>query len=203
MPVRKGSAAIAAIRKGSATIAKVYKGAALVVNLIGAGVWTTIRTRLLAVNSDSWANFTLRERINAAGLADVAGTKMRFTLSASTEQSLTIQEIWVGNNSGSGFDYVGSPTQLFFGGSATVTIPANTSAVCEADFAYNGSGALVVGMYVPNNTASDAFRRATRDNTDVGYKSGNDAATTGAVTGYNTSGSAQDLFAVVEVLAPS
>jgi hypothetical protein len=115
-------------------------------------VWMTTAQASPNQDSGGWNGYNMRVRVEAAGLANGGGSKVRVTLNASTASgSLSISKCYIGAAAASGdpYDFATTPTQLLFSGSAGVTIAQNTPTVSdEITFSVDASKALVVSMYL-------------------------------------------------------
>lgn len=166
-----------------------------------APAWTTVRGPItLNSNSFSWGGFTLRERIFAASLTDVSGSQIRLTIQAPTSlQTLRITKIYIGVKGAGTHDFASAPTQLFFGGSASVTAGTGASVTTDAaTFAYDGTGDLVMSIYVSSG-AGVGFNSVTSSANSTAVNKSGDDATTLVASGYS-SGSANDFISLFEAL---
>lgn len=156
--------------------------------------WTVVRQSELVNNDTGWVGYTYRLRLEDAALADIGGTQIRFTLTASPAGGLGVNKMFVGA-AGSGLSFASVPVAVTFdGGSAAVTVPASTSKVSDAIALATTGGPLLVSVVGP----SIFYRSADGANLDGGYKTGDDAASQSA-TGYTSY--IMDWIAKVEVFA--
>lgn len=122
-------------------------GAGMVINPYifgaGSGAWYTVKT--ISLNSDDNAseNYTLRSRFTSlSGTGPF--TQIRVTFAASTGEDLGIENAAVGIYAGSNTNTTATPTQLFFGGSNTITVTAGTTVTSDAAaFSFTHTDGLV------------------------------------------------------------
>jgi hypothetical protein len=166
-------------------------------NLIGFGAkrvsapatWLVNAAATMNSGDSGYNGVTLRQVIQAAGIANTGGSKVRVTLQASPVFSFTIDGIYIGHAAASGdpYDFESTPTQLFFGGSAGIgPVAVNAAAVTdEAVFTVQASKALIVSMHFSATSyASVQFPNTTTD-WQVYIRTANDAAVVNT-SGYST-----------------
>lgn len=137
-------------------------------------------------NNAGWNGYTLRMRINAAGLANGGGSKVRVTLQAGSSAGFTIDGCYIGAGASTGDveDFETTPTQLTFnGGSAGVTVTTGNSIVSdEIAYSVDITKRLIVSMHF---SATSAVGIGTDINWRSHIKSGVSEAATVDVTGYS------------------
>lgn len=97
----------------------------------GGTMWTQTAIWTLTSNSSNWSGYTLRQFIPTSGLAN--GYKIRLTLTAPPGNSVTVSAAYL-QTSGTTptvYSYSGTPIQVTFSGSTSVTIPAGGSVVTD------------------------------------------------------------------------
>lgn len=147
--------------------------------------YTIVRSTAPNATSTGWTGYSFRETIAASALADVTGNTARVTISAPPGSSLTITEAYIGfDNGGGSSSFTTTPTQLFFGGSASVTIPAGTSITSDAatlSSAYDGTVAMLVSAYIGSGTGTIYYSAAT--GSGMRYHNINNASSVSGVGG--------------------
>ena len=142
----------------------------------GGGAWATTATLVPNSNSSGYSGYTLRVVIPAAALA--VGSKIRLTLQARPANAMTIGAAYVQTAAASGdsYDFSGTPVQILFSGSGTVTVAANTSVVTDAALITIGAGQNVVfTLYF--TSASSIVTTTGATGWGSFYNNGNSAAT--------------------------
>lgn len=126
--------------------------------------------------------WTVRHTISAANLS-TSGEAVRITVRAGSS-GMTVNPCYIGKASVSGqYNFDSTPNQVFFsGGSASVTIGANGTALSdEIPMALDSSERLVISWYISAGTGRDL---AVGGGIDTVYAGGNSAANlTASVTG--------------------
>lgn len=167
------------------------------------GWWQTMFNAggLTTANSGGWNGFTWRIRMPAASLTDVSGSSVRIGLQAASNEPLTITKAYIGLESGGNFQYATAPTQLTWdGGSASTTITTNHLKMTDAaSLALDGTATVVVSLYMNGGTSSDGFRyTSTMNGLTTQFKGAVDeAATTGALSGYTAQNGANPIAYLV------
>lgn len=137
------------------------------------------------------ANFTIKETVLIGALSPPSGlvSKVRLTLKAGSVDT-PIAKCYIGPRLGSGDTYdVSSFTQILFGGSASVTIPATTSVVSdEASFVWNKTDGLVCSAYLATVGAYSSTTGLGSNYSDR-EQAGDEAATTNGTSGAVNTGS--------------
>lgn len=109
----------------------------------GGGSWYTVKSISLSSDDTASENYTLRSRFTSlTGTGPF--TQIRVTFVAATSEDLGIENASVGIYAGSNTNTTATPTQLFFSGSNTATVPAGTSLVSDAaTFSFTHTDGLV------------------------------------------------------------
>jgi len=98
-------------------------------------------------NSTGWETLTLRMVVNQTILQP--GNRVRFRLAAPSTTGATIASMYVGvsNPLSVEYDFEVPPTQVLFGGSATVALPVSTDVVSDwTPFTYLANRNLIVSV---------------------------------------------------------
>lgn len=163
----------------------------------------TLFTISLGANGNGWNGFTGVERIPVSVMTPPASgiVKVRLRLQASTSESFTITNAYIGHRAASGdaYDFATTPVQLLFGGSGSKVIAANTEEWSDwANFAYNKTSDFLFSFYCAGGASSDALRRSTSATSMSDYeKIANDAATVNK-SGYSTNDNIIHLVNTIE-----
>jgi hypothetical protein len=165
----------------------------------GGGSWQTVRASFTVdTDSSGWFGWTARERVLASSLTDVSGSQIRISVKASTVGQLKIAKMYVDVRGAGTYDFAGTPTQVLFGGSASVLV--STGAIQASDavsFAYDGTSDLIISMY--HDGAAGYQGATTTARSTLWQKSGDDAATVTPSGG--GPGSTHDIIWLIEAFA--
>lgn len=149
--------------------------------------WRVTATAALVTNEGGWGGYTLRQRINAAALTNLGGSRSRITFQASsTASGFTIADAYIGlgATSGDSYDFDGSPTRLQFGGNNGGAAAMGAALVSDpVAFVPLAGRNLVVSMAFTGTSSLKSLTPLT--DWQSYYKFGNDAATVDA-SGYTT-----------------
>ena len=147
------------------------------------GTWRNAFTQALNANGGTFSGYAVRQLISSGNLLTSGGTSVRVTFLLSASVSATITGAYIGHaaSSGDAYDFETTPTQLFFGGDAGVTVAANTSQITDpANFVIDPAKNLIVSFQCSSNTA---VRYASSSPGNTGYYrlggSASDVNTTG------------------------
>lgn len=147
-----------------------------------AATWQSIFSAPGASNSDGWNGYTYRIRLTDAALTNISGSQVRLTLEAGSTEGLTVTKTYIGLESGGNFQFA-SPVQMLFAGSASTTISAGQQKTTDAAvLAVDGVSTLVASIYTNGGSGSDMYRVSAWSGAQ--YKLADEAATTGALSGY-------------------
>jgi hypothetical protein len=166
-----------------------------------APTWTTVKgPTTLNNDANGYGGYTLRERLPASVLTDIAGTQMRITLHAASGTQTVITKMYVGLKGAGNFDFATTPVQVLFSGSASKTVTAGSGPYTSDAFSltYDGTSDLVIAIYSSAALNSNSYLSlAAPQTTTVAYKLGDDAITT-TVSGY-TNAATGDVVEKIEV----
>ena len=156
-------------------------------------------------NEPGYLNITVRQRIDAAGLANFGRRFARVTIEAHPTEAFQVGAAYIGLKAAAGdaYDFASTPVPLLWDGGATgTTITAGTTKVsAPAAITIPAAAAgVIVSVFVVNNAAADSTRgKTTQANCFPYYKvGGNDAATVNA-TGYTDYSATRDLVGVMRI----
>jgi hypothetical protein len=170
-----------------AALAKTLDNATL--SAAGGHAWTTTFSATLNADSDGWNGVNLRQQFAAAALS-TSGGLVRITLQAGSSQDAIISSCYIGHAAGAGdaYDFDGTQVQVTFGGSAGVTIPANSSVVSDLiPYSFDEAKNFIVAAYFNGGTSHDMVRANTSAaNTTKYEKTAADETSTANVTGYSS-----------------
>lgn len=154
-------------------------------------------------NDVGWNGFTLRQRIDAAALANFDKDLCRVTIHAAiASEGFSVSKVYIALKAAAGdpYDYASAPTQLLFGGASGFSIATGTSIVSDsAAFAIPAAAAGVVIAWVANNGTADNTRsKVTQASCFPYFKAGDDATTINA-TGYTDYSVTKDLVGTMRI----
>ena len=113
--------------------------------------WTTLADSAFTSSSDNWSNYTIRTWLSRSVLP-AGATKMRVTFGASSVEGMKISEAYVGPSLG--YEFLSSPTQMFFSSNADVTIATDGTALTdEVALPYDGDTDLCISFRIPADTS--------------------------------------------------
>ena len=144
--------------------------------------------------SSGWANYTMRLIVSSSIL--IPGDQIRISLTAGTGTSAMMSSAYVGQAAASGdiYDFMGTPTQILFGGLSNITVPVNQTRVSDwVNYTYDRSTNLVVSIYFSGTTdlGSTPFPAGWQSR----YDTGNSSSTIN-VSGYTTAGAVYGVTAI-------
>jgi hypothetical protein len=155
--------------------------------------FTTIFTRSVTGASDGWAGYTLRQRIDVAAFTG-SGNYCQITFTASANSALNITKAYIQVKGAGALDFSSAPVQITFNsGSASAVVSAGASITSDVISFPIGTQSVVIAIYT---AGAAGYKWSGAVNTQVGYKLGDDAITQ-TPTGFNTSGSAQNIVATI------
>lgn len=165
--------------------------AALLVAAGGGGSWSAASLAALASDSNSWGNYTMRQRI-AASVIPKNGTKVRFSLRSSSTIALTLTKAAICQKAAGTFDCTTTPTPVTFdGGNAGFTVGTSTTKMSDdITFTMSTANDYVFIWFVangePNNSYTATVFSAGSGIYDLGWKGGGDDVASTTATGYTT-----------------
>ena len=166
----------------------------------GGGAWATAQSWTPNQVSSGWAGYNIRVRIAAAQL--LAGSKLRLTLD-NTGQAINMAScrVQTRNMAGDAYDFSGTPIQVTFGGSPSISSAGGVFVSDEISLVQSATSDLIIAGYF-NSTANLRERSGTTTGWNYYYRSGvgDDTATVDA-TGYTGTARAI-MFPLVEVFQP-
>lgn len=113
--------------------------------------WTTIADSAFASSSDNWSNYTIRTWLSRSVLP-AGATKFRVTFGASSVEGMKISKAYIGPSLA--YDFLSTPTQIFFSGNADVTIATDDTILSdETDLAYEGETELCISFHIPSDSS--------------------------------------------------
>lgn len=158
--------------------------------------WMTVQTNTVNSDNTGWAGYTMRQVLAASRLTDASGSQIRFTLQAATSNPIAVTKMYVQLKGAGTYDFSTTPIQVLSGGSASFTVPTNSSLVTDgAAFTYTGTADIVVSIYTSGTTGYKMSQTSSGDTN--WFKAGDDAATVGA-SGYSQTFNEYDVFPLVE-----
>ena len=125
----------------------------------GTGKWLAAFNQPLNISAADFNGTNIRQWIGN-GLIGESGTRFRLTLqSGSGAEGAQISSMYAGHAAtGSGMDFDGSQVQILVGGSATFTVPPNSTIVTDQiDYPFNSGKDFLVAAYF-DNAAHDTVR---------------------------------------------
>lgn len=161
----------------------------------------------VTLNADSSFNTytsVVRLEVGALTLPSNSITMMRITMAASSVKPLVITNSFIGHAAtvGNSYDFLSTPVQLFWSGSASITIPIGGTALSDwAVFSYNKTNALSIATYTNGGAALDGvrYRLGLGANVNNYYKvATNEAGTVIKSAGYSTAAGQNVCIAKVE-----
>ena len=134
--------------------------------------------------SNNWGNLTLRQAISISNLIR-GGSAVKIALRAASGSTVNVAKVYIGRaaTDGSGLDFIGTPTQVLFGGSASVAIAAGT--IVESDtvaYTIDATHDLIVAVYVSAGSTQN-FVLGNISGNRASYYSGDVAATVSVGSG--------------------
>ena len=174
-----------------------------------AGTWQTTDTITLNTDGNGYNGYTVRVFVPQTSLSVTGGSQVRVTLQCPATVGGNIGAMYIGQASGSysatSPAFAGTPTQIKFGGSGTLTLAAAGADVVSdaAIVAIPASNGLLIAMYISGPSGAHIASHATLPAAgQTSYVSGNDAATV-AASGYtdNTSTFKANIVKKIEVFA--
>lgn len=169
------------------------------------GTWVTTFSTTLNASSTGWNGFNLRQHL-AASILSESGTKLRITFQGNhLAENGDVDGCYAGHAAGAGdaYDFDGTQVQVTVGGSATFTIPQNSTIVSdEIAYTFDETLAFIVALHFNNAAADNVEGVASLTGATVYSKSAANETATSNVTGY---GSAAGVRAIqkIEVFQPS
>lgn len=174
----------------------------LMMGSVAPSVWTQVFFQGTPGSATTgWAGWTMRQRIPASAITDVNGSQVRFTLRPTVSAGVNVSKMYVGLAGAGTYDFASTPTQAFFGGSATGSVAAGTgSLVCDGvALAYTGTADLMVSVFFAAAPATSMTSYAMTSGQN-GQRVG-DFASSVTVTGFSAS-APTNVFQTVEGLVP-
>lgn len=151
------------------------------------GEWRISASSILPLHNAGYGGYTNRQLVPASAITNPDGSLSRITFQASAASgAVNILAAYIGKavTTGNPYAFQVPPVQLFFGGSATATIPQATLLVSdEAAYAPATGDNLVISVAYASPSTPARASAATAWTTY--YKFGNDAATIAAI-GYTS-----------------
>lgn len=149
-------------------------------------VWDIAASATMTQNNFGWNNYTLRQRVAAAGLA-ASGNRWRVTFTAANiSDPARIGEAWIeqGAAVGTAYSFARPPKQLTFAGSPSITIPIGQTALSDPiEMSITPGQPLLISLYFNGVTGLRSINPYA--NWQTYYRSGNFASTVVA-SGFTT-----------------
>lgn len=157
-----------------------------VIGLGGPVGWTVNAQSSPGGSSSGWSGYTIRTRIEAAGLSNIGGSQTRVTFAAGTGGNAVIGAAYIGNAASAGdtYDFEASPTQLLFSGGAGTTVTASTQTTSDG-CAFTITAAKPILVAVQFSGATQIGFESIKANWSSFYKAAVSEAATVDVTGYS------------------
>lgn len=113
---------------------------------VGADTYASVNDPTLTSDGSSVSNYSFRQVITAANLGSNNGDRLRVTFRSSSANPATITAAYIGAKGASAPNFDGTQVQITFnGGSASATIPTNTTLVSDPiTYAFDRTKDLVI-----------------------------------------------------------
>jgi len=149
-----------------------------------------------------WPNITMRIVIPSSAIrATGQGISVRF--GAAKSKGLRITKAFVGHAAASGdpYDFDSQPAQLMFAGSPSILISANGSAVSDdaLNFTVQPKKNLVVSFLMTDAANDNPIAKAPTPGWASFYRSGDDAGSVDATSGYQDRSSVNASYGITEI----